>query len=145
MDFLSLEPCKIERFCQNFQAPRVSRVYWQLFTKKIIFPPLLEAILNFCVKCKNTILEMVQDGTISTKVCDPQGTCRVYWRLYTKNAFLPLLTAILNFHVKRKSTFILETVQDRVISTKFWTCRVSAESTSDFSQKSLSHHYWQPS
>ena len=35
----------------KFSTPRVSRVYWLLFTK-ITFPPLLAAILNFCVKLK---------------------------------------------------------------------------------------------
>ena len=104
------------------------------------------------------------------EIFDPQGICRVYWRLFAKIVFLPLLAAVLNFFVKHKNAFISETEQDRAplltailnfcikcknvfiseterdraISTKFLTRRVSAESTGDFSQKSFSRHFWQP-
>ena len=41
------------------------RVYWRLFPK-IIFPPLLVAIFNFCVKCKyGFISETERDRAIS--------------------------------------------------------------------------------
>ena len=69
------------------------------------------------------------------KIFDPQGMCRVYWRLFAKITFPPLLAAILNFYVKRKSAFILETVRHRAISMKFWTHKVSAQSAGDFMQK----------
>ena len=69
------------------------------------------------------------------EIFEPQGSCRVYWRLFAKIVFLPLLAAILNFCVKRKNLLISETERDRAISTKFLTHRVSAESTGDFSQK----------
>ena len=58
----------------KFSTPRVSRMYCRLFTK-ITFPPLLVAILNFCVKRKSTfILETVQKRVISMKFL----TRRVY-------------------------------------------------------------------
>ena len=37
------------RILSKFSTPRVSKVYWRLFTK-VTFPSLLVAILNFCVK-----------------------------------------------------------------------------------------------
>ena len=40
-----------------------------------------------------------------------------------------------------KNVIISETEQDRAISTKFLTHRVSAESTGHFSQKSFSRHF----
>ena len=71
----------------KFSTPKVSRVYWQLFTK-IAFPPLLAAILNFCVKCKSAFIsETVQDGAILTKFL----ICRVYMQsllaTFCKNRF----------------------------------------------------------
>ena len=60
---------------------------------------------------------------------------------HKKINFPPLLAAILNFCVKYKSAFISETVQDRVISTKSWTRRVSAECTGNILRKSLSRHF----
>ena len=68
------------------------------------------------------------------EIFDPQGICRVYWRLFAKIVFPPLLAAILNFYVKRKNPLISETERDRVILTKFLTCRVAAGSTGNFSQ-----------
>ena len=39
------------------------------FFAKIVFPPLLAAILNFCVKCKNVFIsETERDRVISTNV-----------------------------------------------------------------------------
>ena len=123
----------------KFSTLKVSRVYGRLFTK-ITSPPLLAAILNFCVKRKNTYL-----GNGARRKYLACRVYEVYWRLFAKIAFPPLLAAILNFCVKRKSAFISETVRDRAISTKVWTRRVSAECTGDFSQKSLSRHFWRPS
>ena len=61
---------------------------------------------------------------------------RLSRRLFQKIIFPPLLVAILNFCVKSKNAFISETQEDRAISTKFLTRRVSAESINDFPQKS---------
>ena len=64
----------------KFSIPRVTWQttlcnYWRLFPK-IVFPTFLAAILNFCVKCKNTmILETVRDRVI---FFNPQGICIVY-------------------------------------------------------------------
>ena len=108
----------MEAFGLNFRPQGVQSVLTTFH--KNHYPATFAAILNFSVK---------------------QGICRVYWQLLEKIAFPPLLAAILNFCIKRKSTFISETVQDRAISTKFWTRRVSAECTGDILQKSLSRHF----
>ena len=129
--------------------------------------------MNFYEKRKSAfILITVRDRSISTKFLT-RTVYAVYWRLFPKITFPPILAAMLNFYVKRKNAFILEmvqdraismevltcgvsaqkliylgnalTVQDRPISMKFLTCRVYAECTGDFSQKSLSHHFWRPS
>ena len=57
---------------------------------------------------------------------DPQGICRLYWRLFAKMVLLPLLVTILNFCVKHKNVFILETERARVILMKCLTHGVSA-------------------
>ena len=51
---------------------------------------------------------------------------------FAKVAFLQFLAANLHFCVKCKNAFISETLQDRVIMTKFLIHTISAESTGDF-------------
>ena len=69
-----------------FDPQGICTVYCRLFSK-IIFPPLLAAILNFCVKCKNVFIsEMQRDRAISTKFLT-HGICRVYWHYFAKNTF----------------------------------------------------------
>ena len=94
------------------------RVYWRVFTK-IVYSPLLPAILNFCVKCKYVFIsEMEQVRVILTKLLSHRDICRVYWRVFTE-IFLPLLlAAILNFFIKCKNVFILEMERARAILTK---------------------------
>ena len=60
---------------------------------------------------------------------------------FSQIVFLSLLAAILNFCVKPQNTFILETVPDRAISTKFLSHRGSAGFTGDFSQKLFSANF----
>ena len=85
-----------------FDPQGICRVYWQLFAK-IVFPPLLAAILNFCVKHKNPLISETERDRAIDKIFDPQSSCRVYWPLFPKIVFLPLLAAILNFCVKHKT------------------------------------------
>ena len=70
-----------------------------------------------------------------SKIFGPKGTRRAIWRLFPKIVFPPFLLAILNFCVRHKKAFILEGVQDRAISVKFLSPRVSAESSGDIFQK----------
>ena len=60
-----------------FTPAGICRVYYRLFPK-IVFPPLLAAILNFCVKCKNAFF-------------DPQGVHRVSCNFWPKIVFPPKL------------------------------------------------------
>ena len=94
------------------------RVYWRVIAK-IVYSPLLAAILNFCVKCKDVFIsEMEQVRVILTKLLSHRDICRVYWRVFTE-IFLPLLlAAILNFFIKCKNVFILEMERARAILTK---------------------------
>ena len=74
-------------------------VYWRVYTE-ILLPPLLPAILNFFIKCKNVfILEMERARAISTKFLI-HSAFAVYLSLFAKILFPPLLAAILNFCVK---------------------------------------------
>ena len=72
-------------------------VYWRVYTK-ILLPPLLAAILNFCVKCVYLGNEASQK--LFDKIFDPQGTCIFDWCLLAKIVFPPLLVAILYFCIK---------------------------------------------
>ena len=72
-------------------------VYWRVYTK-ILLPPLLAAILNFCVKCVYLGNEASQK--FFDKIFDPQGTCIFDWCLLAKIVFPPLLVAILYFCIK---------------------------------------------
>ena len=137
---LSQPRCEIQWFRRNFWLPEYQQSTGD-FSPKIVFPPFLVAILNFCVKGKNAFI---------SKWCEMERFCWNFLSLrypqswlgtFSKNCF-PFLAAILNFCVKRKNAFILETMRDRPISSKFFTPRVSAELSGDFSQKSLSHHFW---
>ena len=94
------------------------RVYWRVIAK-IVYSPLLAAILNFCVKCKYVFIsEMEQARVILTKLLSHRDICRVYWRVFTEILLPPLLAAILNFFIKCKNVFILEMERARVILTK---------------------------
>ena len=74
-------------------------VYWRVYTK-ILLPPLLAAILNFFIKCKNVfILEMERARAISTNFLIHSASA-VYLSLFAKILSPPLLAAILNFCVK---------------------------------------------
>ena len=74
-------------------------VYWRVFTE-ILLPPLLAAILNFFIKCKNVfILEMERARAILTKSLIHSAS-GVYLSLFARILFPPLLAAILNFCVK---------------------------------------------
>ena len=54
-------------FDEIFDPQGMGIVNWRLFSK-IVFPPILVAILNFCVKCKTAfILGTVRDRAISMK------------------------------------------------------------------------------
>ena len=97
----------------------MSRVYWRVFAK-IVYSPLLAAILNYCEKCKDVFIsEMEQVRVILTKLLSHRDICMVYWRVYTEILLLPLLATILNFFIKCKNVFILEMERAIAISTKF--------------------------
>ena len=132
------------------------RVYWRVIAK-IVYSPLLAAILNFCVKCKDVFIsEMEQVRVILTKLLSHRDICIVYWRVFTEILLPPLLAAILNFFIKCKNVFILEMERARAILTKslihlFWRCfstkflTLRVYSIGVFFQKSFSHHFWRPS
>ena len=94
------------------------RVYWRVIAK-IVYSPLLAAILNFCVKCKDVFIsEMEQVRVILTKLLSHRDICILYWRVFTEILLPPLLAAILNFFIKCKNVFILEMERARAILTK---------------------------
>ena len=94
------------------------RVYWRVIAE-IVYSPLLVAILNFCVKCKDVFIsEMEQVRVILTKLLSHRDICIVYWRGFTEILLPLLLAAILNFFMKCKNVFILEMERARAILTK---------------------------
>ena len=94
------------------------RVYWRVIAK-IVYSPLLAAILHFCVKCKDVFIsEMEQVRVILTKLLSHRDLCIVYYRVFTEILLPPLLAAILNFFIKCKNVFILEMERARAILTK---------------------------
>ena len=126
---LSRTRCEIGQFWQNIWPAGYQQSILVTFSQ-IVFLPLLPAILNFCVKCKNAFIsETVLDRVISSNFW-PQDIRRVYWPLFSKMIFPPILAAILNFCVKHKNEFILEMVT--AISTKFLTHRESADLLATF-------------
>ena len=72
-------------------------------------------------------------GDLFTKLLTHRVAAETTGEFFAKIVFLPLLLTILNFCIKDKNMFILQADQDREISTKFLTHRVSAESTGNFS------------
>ena len=86
------------------------------------------------------ILESEGDRAISTTFFTHWVSIESTGDFFPKIAFLPLLVAILNFCIMRKYGFISETEQDRAISMKFFTHRVSADPTGNFSEKSFGGH-----
>ena len=102
--------------------------------------------LNFCVKCKSAFIsETVQDRAISTKFWNRKLSAECTGDIFSKITFSPFCGGHLEFLCKTQNTFIWEIIRDRVISTKYMTYMLSVKSTGDFSQKSLSRHFWQPS
>ena len=96
---------------RKMQKTHLSRKQSAIFAK-IIFPPFLAAILNFCIKCKTCLSQKLSEIERFRQIFDPQGIRKVYWPLFAKIIFMPLLAAILNFCVKCKNMFILITEQD---------------------------------
>ena len=69
---------------------------------------------------KNSFISEIAKIVISTKYLIPLAICIVICLLFSLfNSILAIFDGILNFYVKRKNVFILETVQDRLILTKF--------------------------
>ena len=112
----------------------------------------MAAILNFRIfrkiaKHKNAyISKTVLDRAISTKFLTRRVSLESSYRNFEKNFISPKMAAILNFRIfrkiaKHKNAYISKTLQDRAISTKFLTRRVSLQSshanfqTKNFSQK----------
>ena len=98
-------------FDEIFDPQGICTVYWRLFPK-IIFPPLLAGILNFCVKCKNIFIsETVPDRAILIKFL----TRRVYTEsaaTFAKNCFPTIFAFFMtNFCVKMQKLIILETMR----------------------------------
>ena len=138
-----------------------------------MFPSLLAAILNFCVKCKNMFISITErDRAISTKVltlrvsADSTGD-------FCKNYFPATFGGHLKFLCCSKNAFISVMERDRAISMQFIDrqsrCRVywlllsknvfppllasifnfciKRKNTfiSETEQKSFSQHFWRPS
>ena len=126
--------------------------YWQ--SHRAVFPknhfmPFLAAILNFWIKHKKRIY--LRTGARWSNFCEifyPQCIHRVIWRLFTKNHFPAIFIGHLEFlhKTKQKKTHLswkqCEIERFRQI---FWPIRLSSKSTGDFSQKSFSCHFRQPS
>ena len=86
-----------------------------------------KAILNFCVKCKNTFsLDTVQDIAVSAN--GTVGTCKGLC-LFFKNIF--------NFCVKCKNPFISERVCDRAVWAKCLEKKVFVKTSAHFSRISF--------
>ena len=110
------------------------RVYWRFFAK-IVNSPLLAAILNYCVKCKDVFIsEMEQVRVILTKLLSHRDICIVYWRVFTEILLQSLLAAFLSFFIKCKNVFILEMERARAISTNFLIHSASAVYLSHFAK-----------
>ena len=83
-------------------------VYWRVYTE-ILLPPLLAAILNFFIKCKNVfILEMERARAILTKSLIHSASCTLL-KSFCQNPFPTTFGGHLEF--LRKNVFILETKQ----------------------------------
>ena len=92
----------------KFLTHRISAESTGDFSQNIAFPPLLAAILNFCVKRKSVfILETVQDRSILMKFLTHRVSAESTGYISQK-----FLAAILNFCIKCKYAFIL--------GTRFW-------------------------
>ena len=71
---LSQKRYEIEQFQQNFLPTE----YTQNFLPKIVFPPFLAAILNFCLKRKTKFfLEMVRQSYFN-EIFGPQSIHRIF-------------------------------------------------------------------
>ena len=114
-----------------------------IFQKKH-FLVILAAILNFCIKDKNTSrkwCEIVQFG----HKFGPAGYTESSGTFLPQNIFQPLLATILNFCMNRKNTFIWKTARETGIWMKILAHRLSAESSARFFQKSFTHPFGCPS
>ena len=69
-------------------------------------------------------MHLVFDKLSHSKVSDLFHIVESPEMFLPKMVFLPFLMAVLNFCVTYKNMFILETLRDRVISTKFLTAMV---------------------
>ena len=115
-------------------AHRIYAVIWH-FLPKIIFLPCLAAILNFCVKCKIHLSWKQCQKTNFSDIFYPKVIRRVICHFLLKSVFPPFLAAILNFCIKQRNAFILETLQDRAILTKYLAPRVYAVPSGTLSRK----------
>ena len=94
-------------------------------------------------KHKNAyISKTLQDRAISTKFLIHRVYLQSSHANFQKNFVSPKMAAILNFRIfrkiaKHKNAYILKTVLDRVISTKFLTHRVSLQSSHANFQKNF--------
>ena len=88
--------------------------------QKLVFPPFLVVILNFCVKPKTRL---------SQKLCEIERFRPNFWHggcklsnmyIFQKIILPPFLVAILNFCVKCQNALSSEMVRDRAISAEFW-------------------------
>ena len=106
-----------------------------IFKKKFVLPK-MAAILNFRIsrkiaKHKNAyILKTVLDRAISTKFLTHRVSLQSSHANFPQKIFSPKMAAILNFRIfhkiaKHKNAYILKTVLDRAILTKFLTQKSS--------------------
>ena len=102
--------------------------YGQVFPK-FFFPPFC-GHLEFLRKTQKHVY-LGNGASDFDKIFDSEGICSLL-ATFPKIVFPLFLAAILNFCIKCKNMFISETGRD-------------AKFTGDFSQKSLSRHFWRPS
>ena len=89
-----------------------------VFPLQMVFPLLLVANLNFCVKCKNTFISEAERARVIltnffTHRVSPQSIGN-----FLQKIFPPLLVAILNFCLKCNNMFVSQTERARVTLVK---------------------------
>ena len=78
----------------KFLTPRLSTESSDISFQKLFSPPVLAAILKFCIKCKSTfILETVWDRVVSVEILTSKISS-VNWQVFPKIIFSPFLAAI---------------------------------------------------
>ena len=85
-----------------FNSQGIHRFIWHVLAK-VVFPPFLAAILNFCIKCKSEFIsEAVADQNYFEENFWPTGYIENHLALFQESIFLPFFAGCLNFCINGK-------------------------------------------